>query len=596
MPAMSRLSPLLLTRPLCGTLTALLFALALLASLALAAPLTAAAAADGHVPLGPEPTPSPPATQPLPAHSIPPALRQVPPLPSGAQLEKEHAHIGKIEIHIVQVFDLSDPHNDNWLFRTADILHVPTRPAAVRAQLLFHTGDLYSRRLLDESARNIRMNSNFLREPVVRPIAYHDGVVDIEVITHDVWTLQPGVNFSRAGGANAFGFQVSDSNFLGTGKYVQIGHAQDVDRSSTYIQWNDPNIAGGHWTDAFNYQTNSDGTVWGVGVAYPFYSLETEHDIGIDAGNDHSVVQRYRLGRPYDYYDNAWRTGDFYLGDSLQITNNWTDRLLLGWRVDESSFGQAPGRARRAPLPQERNLSYPFVRMQWTQNNYVTLRNLAMIARTEDVHLGLDASVGVGYASPVYGADRNSLIIDSELADAWEIGDRQDLFLNGRLATRYENGSLHDAIVTASGNYYLRTSDHTRFFVNLAGNVGHNLDGDHYFDLGGDNGLRGYPLRFQNGNQSALLSVEERLYTNYFLLRLVHVGAAAFFDMGRTWGSPLVSTPDVGLLKDMGVGLRLGNARSSFGSVIHIDAAVPLDRYGYDISHVQFLVTTQQSY
>ncbi len=115
----------------------------------------------------------------------------------------------------------------------------------------------------------------------------------------------------------------------------------------------------------------------------------------------------------------------------MLINDHWTDRLLVGWRVDESSFGVAPDHALLAGLPQDRNLSYPFVRMQWTANNYVTLRNLALIARTEDVHLGLDANVGVGYASPVYGADRDSLIMDSELADAFEIGDIQDVFVNG---------------------------------------------------------------------------------------------------------------------------------------------------------------------
>jgi hypothetical protein len=49
------------------------------------------------------------------------------------------------------------------------------------------------------------------------------------------------------------------------------------------------------------------------------------------------------------------------------------------------------------------------------------------------------------------------------------------------------------------------------------------------------------------------------------------------------------------LLKDIGAGLRLGNARSSFGNVIHIDAAVPLDAQA-NISRVQFLVSTQATY
>jgi hypothetical protein len=65
--------------------------------------------------------------------------------------------------------------------------------------------------------------------------------------------------------------------------------------------------------------------------------------------------------------------------------------------------------------------------------------------------------------------------------------------------------------------------------------------------------------------------------------------------MGRTWGTTLVPTPQLGYLKDAGFGLRLGNARSAFGSVIHIDLAFPLDR-AYNITAMQFLVTTEASY
>ena len=93
-----------------------------------------------------------------------------------------------------------------------------------------------------------------MREPVIRPEAYHDGVVDVEVITHDVWTLQPGIIFSRSGGADAFGFDISDSNFLGTGKSLEIGHSTNVDRSSSFVAWTDPNILGGRWADSANYR------------------------------------------------------------------------------------------------------------------------------------------------------------------------------------------------------------------------------------------------------------------------------------------------------------------------------------------------------
>jgi hypothetical protein len=518
-------------------------------------------------------------------------------VPSDQELEAAGARIGGIEIDTIQVFDLSNPQDDNWLFRTADHLHKGTRISAVAAQLLFRRGDLYSRRLLDETARNIRLNSSFLREPVIRPIRYHDNVVDILVITHDVWTLQPGVTFSRSGGTNTTGIDVSDSNLFGYGKYLEIGHGQNVDRSSTFLQWVDPNVWGSHWTDGALYSRNSDGTVWGVGAGLPFYSLEARSVGGADVGDNHSVFTRYRLGQSYDAYDDDWRTADLYIGEALKVTDLWTERLLLGWRVDRSRFGVSPEQTipLLAPLPQNRDLSYPFVRMQWLENSYATMRDLNLIARTEDVHFGLDASVGLGVATTAFGSDRDSVLADTEINYGWQFGSAQQLFLTTRLASRFEDGALHDAIVTWTSSYYLATSAFTRMLVRFSGDAGHNLDGDHTLQLGGDTGLRGYPLRYQNGNQRALVTIEERLYTNYYLFRLVNLGAAAFYDMGRTWGTTLVPTPQLGLLKDVGVGLRLGNQRSSFGSVIHIDLAVPLDRTA-SISSLQFLVSTHTSF
>jgi hypothetical protein len=518
-------------------------------------------------------------------------------VPSDQELEAAGARIGGIEIDTIQVFDLSNPQDDNWLFRTADHLHKRTRVSAVAAQLLFRRGDLYSRRLLDETARNIRLNSSFLREPVIRPIRYHDNIVDIVVITHDVWTLQPGVTFSRSGGSNTTGIDVSDSNIFGYGKYVEIGHGQNVDRSSTFLQWVDPNVWGSHWTDGALYSRNSDGTVWGVGAGLPFYSLEARTGGGADVGDTHSVFTRYRLGQTYDAYDDDWRTADLYVGNALKVTDLWTERLLLGWRVDRSRFGVSPDQTipLLSPLPHNRDLSYPFVRMQWIENTYATMRDLNLIARTEDVHFGLDASVGLGVATTAFGSDRDSVLADTEINYGWQFGDTQQLFMSTRLASRFEDGALHDAIVTWTSSYYLATSAFTRMLVRFSGDAGHNLDDDHTLQLGGDTGLRGYPLRYQNGNQRALVTVEERLYTNYYLFRLVNLGAAAFYDMGRTWGSTQVPTPQLGLLKDVGVGLRLGNQRSSFGSVIHIDLAVPLDRTA-SISALQFLVSTHSTF
>jgi hemolysin activation/secretion protein len=76
---------------------------------------------------------------------------------------------------------------------------------------------------------------------------------------------------------------------------------------------------------------------------------------------------------------------------------------------------------------------------------------------------------------------------------------------------------------------------------------------------------------------------------------LVRLGGAVFYDMGRAWGGGFVKSQDPGVLRNVGVGLRLGMTRSGLGNIIHVDMAFPLDG-DPTISRVQFLVTTKQSF
>jgi hypothetical protein len=516
-------------------------------------------------------------------------------IPSDAQLEAAGARVGAIEIRTQQIFDSSDPREDNWLYRTINHLHWRTRESAIRARLLFHTGQLYSRALLDETARSMRITAAFVREPEIRPFRYHDGVVDIEIVTHDVWTLSPAFSFGRSGGTNSTNFNLSDANLLGFGKSGEVGHSTSVDRNSTFYSWFDPNIAGSRWQDSIGYANNSDGKVWGLTAGRPFYSLETPYALASTTSDNRGVVTRYSLGLPYDAYALDDRITDLYLGKALLVDDRWTVRALLGWHRDDSVFTLAPNRALLGPLPADRDLAYPYTQLEWIENNYATVHNLNQIAFTEDVHYGLFAILNTGYATPAFGADRQAVIFNVALTDGWLLAAGQNLFVASSVVGRVSSGELQDTLATGSATYYLPTSEQTKFVIKLAMQQGHDLDIDHIVQLGGDTGLRGYPLRYQSGSALGLMTIEERLYTSWFPFRLMHVGGAVFFDAGRTWGPSPIPPPDLGLLKDVGAGLRLGNARSSFGNVIHIDVAVPLDAQA-NIARVQFLVSTQQTY
>jgi outer membrane translocation and assembly module TamA len=113
--------------------------------------------------------------------------------------------------------------------------------------------------------------------------------------------------------------------------------------------------------------------------------------------------------------------------------------------------------------------------------------------------------------------------------------------------------------------------------------------------LGGDNGLRGYPLRYQSGTRRALFTAEERYFSDLYLWRLFRLGAAAFFDVGRAWGGNDPNTLNPGWISDVGVGLRIVSTRSALSNVLHVDIAVPINATP-DVKNVQLLISAKTSF
>ncbi|HYS75910.1 MAG TPA: hypothetical protein VEM38_07460, partial [Burkholderiales bacterium] len=153
-------------------------------------------------------------------------------IPSFAELEAAGAVIGEIRINNLNIFDLEDPKENGVLYRAANFLHVQTRASVIRRQLLFKPGERVSVRLIDETERLMRSN-RILYDVSVAPVAYRDGVVDIEVRTRDTWTLEPGVSASRQGGTNRRGATLKDTNVLGTGVLAGVERSYDADRTTT---------------------------------------------------------------------------------------------------------------------------------------------------------------------------------------------------------------------------------------------------------------------------------------------------------------------------------------------------------------------------
>jgi len=529
----------------------------------------------------------PSSSRPPPAYGPPGPMPGVPP---AAELEASGAVIGKIIIDNENIFDLSNPKDDNGLFRLADRLHIKTRAGVIRKQLLFRSGQRYSRRVLDESERILREEGYFY-DAWIREVGYQDGKVDVRVTTKDVWTLNPGFNFGRSGGTNSTGVKLEDSNMLGSGTDVVLSHSSNVDRTMTQLSASDQHAFGGWTSVAVNYAEQSDGYQRELTIQQPFYALETRRAAGVYALNDLQTDSLWDRGQIIDQFQDLHQGAQVYLGLSQGLQDGWVRRCSAGLTYDEHLFAPVSTWTGAAVLPEYRRFVYPWVQFDLIQDDYLKVWNHDQIGRTEDFYLGTSASVRVGYAAASLGSSSSALLFQSSASRGYRAGG-STLLLYGDFSGRLVQGALYNGIMDAAVRYYVEQSKNWLFYTAFLATKGWRLDLDNQILLGGDNGLRGYPLRYQDGTQRAQITVEQRYFTDWYPFRLFRVGGAVFFDAGRVWGGAPLAAPNLGLLKDAGFGLRFGNARSGLGNVVHVDLAFPLNAPP-GIKKVQFLVQTE---
>lgn len=516
---------------------------------------------------------------------------------SRADLERLGATIRAIHITVDNIFDLTNPEEDKRLYRWANRVHVRTHENVIASVLLFEVGDRFSGRQLEESARALR-NTGYIATADVQPRNYDAATnsVEVEVRVRDSWTLAPELRLSHNGGKSKYTIGVTDDNLLGTGKKVTVQHSSNVDRNETSLGYRDAHVRGSRVTLSLSASDATDGHNRSLESGRPFYSLDTRWALGGAMRNQQRVDKMYDLGEEIDEFRHDVKFLSLSGGISRGATDNKTQRWLFGVTSDEDTFQLTPGTLMPSLLPENRKLVYPYVGWQLRVDDYRELSELNDIGRTEDVALGWNILTTVGFSKRQFGADRDATLIDASVQKGWETGGAGRLLLFNALAsTRLERDESHNTQVSAAATYYRRNLEKHLFSVSLSALVTQRLDRENQVLLGGDNGLAGYPLRFQAGERRAILNVEQRFFTDWYPWRLFRVGYAVFADVGRVGGRDPRGQPSLGTLYDVGAGLRLSSPRSSGRLVVHVDLAFPLNRPpGIDRS--QLVVETRSSF
>jgi hypothetical protein len=533
----------------------------------------------------PQPQPQPPAPAPSPSGEEA--------LPGFEALEAAGTRIGEVRIVNRNIFDLSDPLEDRLLFRWANKLHIQTRREVIERALLFRTGDPVKASVIEETSR-ILAAARYLYDVQIRPIAVREGVVDIAVETRDTWTLDAGVTLGRSGGTNSSGYHLNEYNLFGTGVSLSLGRNSTVDRSGSEFRLSQDRAFGTEARFDILHASNSDGVRREVTLAKPFYSLDTRWAGGITLLNDDRLDPVYSGGVLTSQYRHVERAAEVFGGWSAGRVDGWVQRHALGLLQRDNAYAIEPGLAAPADLPVGSRVRAPFLRYELIEDRFDQLQNRNLIGLPETFALGWSARVQLGRTSRALGSNIDTWLYSASIGKGFQLPRATTLLTTFGVDGR-EGPSQRNRTATFSLRYHAPHHGRWLFYGAADLAVLDNPGPGVALLLGGDNGLRGYPLRYQSGSQRALITMEERYFTDLFLWRLFRVGAAAYVDVGRAWGGSRTNTEDGGWLRDVGLGLRLVNVRSAFGNVLHIDLAFPADADS-GVKQMQFLVKTRTSF
>lgn len=477
--------------------------------------------------------------------------------------------IGRVEITVGQIFDTSKEEESAWLFRTANRLHLRTRPVVLERELLFSPGDPFDPELLAETERNLR-RFTFLRAARVFPAARPDGTIDVKVKADDAWTLSPAANFRRVGESNEWRFGLGEQNLLGLGKSVSFEVKRSVEGFERQFTYGDRQFLGRRL--ALDLETRGAPELRHnqIRLGRPFYSSLSEYSWGA------SFLDRAEL-RPH--FVDGGRAGSLrqrdavasvQYGRAFRPTTRYVRQGTLSLTRSDTIFRHAADT--HAPLPERRLRHDLEVGGRWEYLRFVKVRDINQMARDEDFNIGPRVSAALGYGPRWAGGG----------SDRWRpaliLGAGRRLGVGGFSLAKMGFQSVHSprALPELSWNADLLAYRRVGLRNTLAAHARYARlvrpgDGAALM-LGEESGLRGFGLAPFTGDRLVLFNLENRAQLAEELFRVVALGLVAFVDAGYVW-QPGERMRAGDLRSAAGLGLRVGSSRSTDTVPLRIDVA-----------------------
>lgn len=504
------------------------------------------------------------------------------PAPAPAQtweaLESQGAVIARVDIVVSDVFDVSQPGEDNWMSRLANAAHVETRRRVLERELLFRVGDGVDAQRIRETERNLR-RQEFVRDARIVPVEIAGISAAARVEVYDAWSLLGNVDVSRSGGNFRWSARLDEVNLLGAGKRVFVEHEENVERSFNEFGYVDPQFLGSRWVLSGSYGDLSDGSSRGLRLERPFFSIDTPYAVGGFVTTSEYLVTDYDRGSAVNVVPIRRSSASLFASRAYRIAGRTAYRVGVSYRADENEY-DAPVRLDGLVLPAP-DTSVRRVRglsASWSmvQDRSATFQNFARIGRTEDYNLGWIVSASAGYYAKGLGSVTSAPFGSVSVRKGWSPGVESLMIAEARYGGRHEPDGWRDAAGGAALTAYRRASGGQTFAAQVSAVSLTRPDTNGWLYLGGRDGLRGYVDHFVAGDRRVTASVEDRIITPWRPLGVLQAGFVAYADAG------VIRRADTGawsrVYANIGAGLRFGMLKSGRGTLLLASVAMPLVR------------------
>jgi hypothetical protein len=458
-----------------------------------------------------------------------------------------------------------------FIHRLANWLHIDTQPITLNNEAAFFIQKCIKKQEdMDELERHLR-HQKYLRAANVTADDEHKNIT---VETWDNWSLMPTLSFGREGGVNKYSFGIKDRNLLGLGIDAELESYSNAQREGYTIKLNSPLFQKENTRLAIKFADNDDGTQKALSLHKTFASFYTDYAYNFGFNEESRQDTIFQNGEDQTNFNHAISYKNLSYAWLKANDKYHVFRYQIGITQDQHLFTKTDDTI--TLLPQDREFIYPWLGIEYIEKDFQELTNIHLISQIEDFNNGwqLNTSVGLGN-----GDNNNSawLFYNSAVKKGFQMNDYGLLLMNFQLSADIFQHQSDRILAALNSEYFYRFTDNWGFYLHNVNVLSQNQYSDNPVSIGGNNGLRGFPLQYQQGEHSIQLTAELRYYPEINLFKLFDVAAAAFFDSGKAFGESIAPNATSDILYSAGVGLRLYTPHSGgSNSIIHIDFAFPM--------------------